>query len=235
MPATSLLTLAAVTCVLTGLTVAAPAGTAAAASPVRVALWHMDERAGATRMIDSSGRGNDGKIGTSVVTGAPGMIGSAYQFDGSSAIVTVPDAPSLNPGSAALQIDADIKVPANLGVGDYNVLEKGTAAAAGGAYKLEIHGLNDRQFAFPDCAFNGPGQGKTVVYGPRKINDGVWHRVTCVLTATEAWLAIDGVSGPTKPNRVGSIANHSVLTIGGKPNGTHFFRGSLDEVVITVG
>jgi hypothetical protein len=34
---------------------------------------------------------------------------------------------------------------------------------------------------------------------------------------------------------VGSIANSVAVTIGGKPNDTHFYQGRADEVSITIG
>jgi hypothetical protein len=125
-----------------------------------------------------------GIISPDVVLGVPGdpavsadPSNTAYEFTGGDPIVRVPAAAAtdLNPGLAPLTISAHLKVPATLTAGDYNVLEKGTATQTGGAYKFEIMGkTSSSKFGFPDCAFNSAGV-KQRVYGPRMINDGLWH------------------------------------------------------------
>jgi hypothetical protein len=199
-----------------------------------VALWHMDEARGATTMIDSSGHGNDGQI-SNVTTGVSGFSGFGYSFNGSSSIVTVPNSASLNPGAAPLTISAYLQVPANLSVGDYNFLQKGPTGTKGGAYKMEIFGKSGSKFGFPDCAFNGANGGHDRVYGPSSIADGKWHLVVCSLTASQAYLTVDGKSGPTIKRTVDSISNTSPVTVGAKTNHTHFYKGLADEVSISVG
>jgi hypothetical protein len=213
-----------------------PVGAAAAATPTGptvVALWHMDEQPGDTVMVDATGSGHDGTI-RNVTLGVPGDIGTAYSFDASTSIVRVPSSDDLNPGTQPLQISAHIRVPANLASGDYNVIQKGIATAIGGAYKLEIYAKIGKKFGHPDCAFNS-AVGKNRVYGQTSIADGKWHVVECHLTDTQAWVTIDGNDGPKSARVVGSIANTSDLTVGGKTNNTHYFNGDLDEVAITVG
>lgn len=207
-------------------------------SATAVALWHLDEQSGATVMADSSGFGHDGLVSSDVQLGVPGAdvtTGTAYSFTGPSSMVRVPDDPGLNPGAQPLNISAYLNVPADLAPGDYNVLQKGTATAAGGAYKLEINAdAPGPRFGYPDCAFNSSGA-KDRVYGPQPINDGTWHRVECHLTAAEAYVTVDGISGVPVARHVGSIANTIDLTFGGKPNDTHYFEGCADEVSIAIG
>jgi hypothetical protein len=198
------------------------------------ALWHMDEAAGASTMVDSSGEGNDGRVPAGVTTGIAGAAGKAYHFDGRS-LVRVPHDPSLNPGTAPITVSAWIRVPANLAKGDYNVVQKGVATTTGGAYKLEIHASTTTKFGFPACAFNGPTTAKNRVYGPVRINDGQWHRVECHLTATQAYAVVDGRSGPVAKRVVTSISNSTDVTLGGKPTDQHYFLGDLDEVSIRIG
>ncbi|WP_441970726.1 LamG-like jellyroll fold domain-containing protein [Pedococcus sp. 2YAF34] len=206
------------------------------ASPGVTAMWHLDESAGSTTMVDSSGGGHDGTISSGVRVGLPGVLGSAYGFSGSGSIVRVPDPTgALNPGRAPLTISAYLQVPADLKSGDYNVLEKGQATATGGAYKLEIAGKSSSsKFGYPDCAFNYPG-GKQRVYGPKAINDGKWHLVECHLTTDTVYASVDSVRGPALKRTVTSIANTVDLTIGGKPNNSHYFRGLADEITIQIG
>lgn len=206
-------------------------GPPAQAAPTAVALWHLDEKSG-TRMVDRSGHGNDGRI-DKVTLGLQGFKGGAYGFDGRASLVTIPDDRSLDPGTAPITISAYLQVPSSLGLGDYNVIQKGTATARGGAYKLEIAGFAG-QLGRPDCAFNGVA-GKARVVGNRAISDSRWHRVQCVLTASSISLFVDGVQQQRVPNSIGSVSNSSAVTVGGKPNKTHFYRGNLDEVTITIG
>jgi len=222
----------AATLALTALASTAPAFAATTVA----AMWHLDESAGATRMVDTSGGGHDGMISSDVVLGAPGLRGSAYDFNGRGAIVRVPDPNgALNPGRAALTISAALKVPVSLTAGDYNVLEKGQATATGGAYKLEIVGkTSSAKFGYPACAFNSSGA-KQRVYGPQAVNDGTWHLVECHLTADKVYTSVDGRTGKVLSRTVGSIANTVDLTLGGKPDNTHYFKGLADEVSISIG
>lgn len=208
----------------------------ASATSLVVGSWHLDEQPGSTVMVDSSGLGHDGTISPDVVLGVPGVSGTAYEFTGTNPIVRVPDADGdLNPGLAPLVVSAYLNVPATLAAGDYNVLQKGQATAVGGAYKLEIFGKAGKaKFGYPDCAFNSPGV-KQRVYGPKRINDGLWHLVECHLTDTSVYVTVDGEFGKQLVRTVGSIANTVDVTLGGKPNSTHFFNGVADEVSISIG
>lgn len=217
---------------LTGVASTAPASAATSV----VGLWHLDEPAGATTMVDSSGNGHNGSISADVVLGVPGVSGTGYEFTGSNPIVRVPDpSGTLNPGPSPLTISVYLKVPATLTAGDYNVVQKGQATATGGAYKLEIFGkTTSTKFGYPSCAFNSPGA-KQRVYGPKAINDGTWHLVQCHLTADKVYATVDSMNGKALNRTVGSIANTVDLTLGGKPNNTHYFNGIADELSISIG
>ena len=205
-------------------------------APRVVGLWHMDEPAGATTMRDSSGLGHDGTIGANVRTGQPSDDGStAYQVSQPSGMTRVPHDLALNPGGAPITISARLRLSAQLPAGDYNVVQKGTATAAGGAYKLEIFARRGAvKFGYPACAFNGAAKHNRV-YGPQSIADGKWHHVVCHLTASHAFVTVDGRSGPQARRDATTISNTADLTVGGKPDGSHGFVGLVDEVSITIG
>ena len=226
--------LAAVTLLTLSVIATSAATSAAAVSGTVAALWHMDEQPGASVMVDSSGFNHNGAIGT-VSLGVPSYDAStAYEFTGKG-LVRVPNAADLNPGSQPLTISAHVLVPANLANGDYNLIEKGVATTTGGAYKMEIFGKSkSRRFGYPDCAFNG-ANGHNRVYGPFTIADGKWHQVVCNLTATQAFVTVDDTPGPKATRAVDTIANTTDLTIGGKPNNTHYYIGRADEISITIG
>src|SRR5439155_12704584 len=105
-----------------------------AASAATVALWHMDETSGST-MRDSVGA-NNGTL-KNVALGKSGFLHSAYGFNGSSSIVTVPSSSALNPGSADFSFLVHVKF-SKLPPTDYDLLRKGLSSTAGGDYKLEI-------------------------------------------------------------------------------------------------
>ena len=64
-----------------------------ASPPGLVAAYTFDEGAGTT-VADASGMGNTGTIGTATWS-TPGKYGNSLSFNGTSARVTIPDAPSL--------------------------------------------------------------------------------------------------------------------------------------------
>ena len=72
---------------------ASPGGASAAPTGL-VAAYGFDEGSGTT-VADASGNGNTGTI-TAATWAATGKYGKALQFNGSSALVTVPDAASLH-------------------------------------------------------------------------------------------------------------------------------------------
>jgi hypothetical protein len=194
------------------------------------AQWPMNETSGST-MFDTSGNGNDGTI---VTPDDVMLTGNGYIFDGSG-LVTVPDNDTLDPGSSGITISAQLSVPSSLGSGDYNFLEKGTATARGGAYKMEINGhVNNRHFGAPDCAFNGANGTNVRVQSSVKINDDGWHSVSCQLTANSASITVDGTTKTVRKS-VGSIANSKPVSVGSKPNKTHGYVGSAQNVSITIG
>lgn len=205
-------------------------------TPRVVGLWHMDEPAGSTTMRDSSGLGLDGTIGANVSPGQPSDDGStAYQVSQPLGMTRVLHDAALNPGGEPLTISARLRVSAQLPAGDYNVVQKGQATAAGGAYKMEIYARKGAaKFGYPVCAFNG-AQGHDRVLGPQSIADGKWHQVVCHLTASHAYVTVDGRSGPQSPRDVSTVSNTVDLTFGGKPDGSHGFVGTIDEVSITIG
>ena len=88
--------------------------------PATVALWHLDEQPGAAVAVDSSGRGHHGAISADVLLGVPGQFGTAFEFPGPSAKITVPSADDLNPHQSPLTVSAYLWVPNSLTGGDYN-------------------------------------------------------------------------------------------------------------------
>src|SRR6266536_5564678 len=138
-------------------------GPGAGAAGTTVALWRMDEPAGATIMYDSVG-GHDGTL-TDVRTGvAGGVSGTAYGFNGHSSKAVVPSSGGFSIGSSNLAFTVHVKfanVPSTT-VGDYDLL-RGTP---GGAYRLEIVARKDRTMGVASCFFSGSAGRAVLTAGP---------------------------------------------------------------------
>jgi hypothetical protein len=192
-----------------------PAGT--------VALWHMNETTGNV-MTDSVGGHNGTIFGAQL--GVPGFTGTAYLFSGK-AYVSVPAAADLNPGSANLTLTLHVKTTSAPATPDWDLLRKGLYTTAGGEYKMEYQPSGQAS-----CGFKGSSNYGELMAGPA-INDGRWHTVQCVKTATAIRVVVDGQAF-SKTVTIGSIANSDVVPMAARP-GSEYFQGSLDEASVQVG
>jgi hypothetical protein len=206
------------------------AAAGAATSPARpaqgavlVALWHMDETAGPV-MADSVG-GHNGIISGGVQVGLPGFIGLAYGFQ--RGVVSVPSGKALNPGRKKLTLAIRMLTATAPLRPDWDLMRKGVFGSGIGDYKIEYQPTGQAS-----CGFLGSTGEAEIVAGPA-LNDGRWHTVQCVKTATSIRLVVDGRTF-SKHAKVGSISNHAPLVIGSRP-GSEFFEGALDEAYVQVG
>src|SRR5690349_12114681 len=121
-------------------------GTAAAADAATVrpvALWGMNEPAGARTMLDSSGNDLRGSVGGEVLSGVRASGATGYRFtrldpDTPPAhprhVVSVPDRSALDPGTRDYAITVRLRTTYQFG----NIIQKGQATAAGGNFKMQI-------------------------------------------------------------------------------------------------
>jgi hypothetical protein len=192
-----------------------------------VALWHMDELAGTT-MLDSAGQ-NNGTLTPSVTLGQPGVSGSfAYGFDGFSSYVSVPSADSMNPGSGNFSFTIALRTTGTPPPSpqDWDLIRKGDITTPGGEYKMEFQSTGQAS-----CGFKGTHYAELVAGPP--LNDGNWHTVTCVKTASDIEIIVDGQTFATAV-AVGPISNTAPVIIGSHP-GADWYQGSLDEANISIG
>ncbi|MFB9181955.1 LamG domain-containing protein [Dactylosporangium sucinum] len=207
------------------------ATTADATSGTEIAVWQMNESAGARTMADSSGHGFDGRIGGEVVPG-----GGAYRFarlrpdtppTHPQHLVTVPDAPALDPADRDYAVTVRLRTTHNFG----NIVQKGQATVAGGNWKLQIPS------GIVQCLFRG-SRGSVIVSAKTRINDGAWHTVRCERTEQGLTLTIDGRVDARRAGRTGTIANSWPVSVGGKTScdqvdvGCDYYAGDLDYVSI---
>jgi Concanavalin A-like lectin/glucanases superfamily len=191
-----------------------------------VALWHMDETSGTT-MFDSIG-GHNGTL-VHVATGVPGFMNLGYGFNGTNSYVSVPSTDSLNPGSANVTVTIHLKTTgvAPAPPKDWDIIRKGDYVKGGTEFKMEF-----QQSGQASCGFEGSSGYSELVAGP-KINDGQWHTVQCVKTATAIAVVVDGVTFSQKAT-LGAITNTSAMTLGAHP-GADWYDGSLDEASLQIG
>ncbi|HEX8157467.1 MAG TPA: LamG-like jellyroll fold domain-containing protein [Solirubrobacteraceae bacterium] len=189
-----------------------------------VAQWHMDETSGTT-MLDSA-RSHHGTLRNGVRLAQPGSAGLAYSFAGS-AYVSVPHASDLNPGAATITLTIRVKTTLAPATPDWDLMRKGLYTTPGGEYKME-----EQPSGQASCGFNGSSGYSELTAGPR-FNNGAWHTVQCIKTATQIKVVVDGVAYP-KSASLGTIANTVDVPIGARP-GSEYFQGTLDEASIQVG
>ena len=221
---------------------AAPAGYSAAV----IGSWQMNETGGRT-MVDTSGNGFDGYIGTSVVTNwATGDGGRAYHFNGPlnvqnrERLATVPENQALDPGTGTYSVIIRFRTTGSRP----NILQKGQSEDTGGYWKLVIHNGWPRCH-YRDENYNTKAIGFENSPNPNaKVNDGDWHVLRCERNAASVCVYLDeGTPNYMKrciKGSIGRIDNKWPLSIGGKyrcdPAAARttcdYFNGDIDWVRI---
>jgi hypothetical protein len=209
-----------------------------------VADWRMDEGANSAVMVDSAGGDNNG-ANNSVVTGVPGLAGGrAYQFDGATSWIQVPDpAPGvdpLDPGTANITVSATVRVENGEILDEsYDIIRKGTTKTAGGEWKMEIkRSGTDTTVGRLRCAFKGilPDGTKSLAVKqatPDVVDSGV-HTLQCKREGNTVSAVVDGRAFTlTKPT--GNIANTEPVIVGSKVAGDDVLQGVLDAVSVNIG
>lgn len=210
-----------------------------------VVRYSFEPRGG--RIIDESGRGHVLRRATSS-GGSTRIIaratGRAVAFPGRCnrsrcprAVLQVPHAADLNPGSAPFMFGATVKLARRQTSKGQNVLQKGYNTA-GSQYKLQIDGFAGR----PSCVLVGrhrPGVRPAIriAKSNRTVADGAWHSIACRRTRTQLTIVIDGaVRGRTWVPAGLSVVNNRPLSIGGKGayQDNDQFQGAVDDVWVSV-
>jgi hypothetical protein len=222
------------------ITTYAPAG---AASAPLIADWQMNEPAGATIMLDSSGNAITGTIGTGLSTGVVYQGATAYRWAFTSP--TKPPAQPerlvlvwedrLNPGSGNYAIELRYRTKQPFG----NIVQKGQGGASGGYFKIE------NPNGILTCVFRGVGSDgswkRKSVTSVNPLNDNQWHTVRCERTSTTLTLIVDGVVTKTANGSTGNIWNNRPISIAGKYNCDQvkttcdYYTGDIDYIRIEAG
>lgn len=190
---------------LVALSVQSPAG---AATNTTLALWQMNEKPGSTVLVDSSGNGINGTIGSEVVLNGAVHTFSYLKPNTPPAHPGHPDQITnsrLNPGTLDYSITLRMKWTNSFG----NIIQKGQSGIVGGYFKLQApNGL-------VQCTFRG-SLGNGGVGSGRALNDGLWHIINCTRTSTQVTMTVDGVLTGKHVGPTGTIANNAPISIAGK-------------------
>lgn len=203
------------------------------------AVWEMDEMRRATVMLDSSGNGQHGSIGSDIITGVGNGSTKGYRWSSTSPtappakperLVTIPDNDLLDPGSNTYSVSFRFKTTRSFG----NYLQKGQATTPGGQMKVQA------PKGRVSCLFKG-SNGRSATSSKTPLNDGEWHVVTCRKDSMGVTMYVDGQFRNRNRRDAGYMNNSFPFTIGGKPKCDQvkvtcdYFVGHMDWVRVDVG
>jgi hypothetical protein len=186
-------------------------------TPGLVAAYSFDEGTGTT-VADASGTGNGGTIGTATWS-TLGKNGNALSFNGSSARVTIPDAPSLRL-TAGMTLEAWVFPTTVTGrwrdvvfKGDDNyylmaTTPVGSAPGAGGI-------------------FSG-SYGET--FGASALPANTWSHLSATYDGTTLRLYVNGVQVASRAQTGTLATSANPLNIGGDAFYNQYFAGRIDDV-----
>lgn len=226
--------------------VAAPAN-AASGYRLRIGFDSGESLSAGSRVRDTSGSGNNGVV----TTGAGGTLRRVVLDNGSAAakfpakcggascgrgVVVVPDAPSLDPGTAPFSWGATVVIHANETSSGSNVVQKGFYGDRQGQWKLQVDGYSGK----PSCLVSGYA-GRSYIRGIARssvsVADGRRHVLTCRRTGSGVTLYVDGIPRGGVAMPAVMLANSADVTIGGKAvyRKNDQYHGIVDDVFVTVG
>jgi hypothetical protein len=147
-------------------------------------------------------------------------------------VVQVPDSSALEIPDPTVSFALEFRFRTTAAYG--NLMQKGQSHTAGGQFKVE----NPERLR---CVFKGADGATEIAQSPRPLNDGVWHTVACVHTASSVQQWVDDVLVAETAAGVGRIDNAFPFVIGGKTEcdqqavGCDYFSGSIDWTRISRG
>lgn len=204
----------------------------------RVLDLELDDAAGATAALDSSGSQHEGAIGSHLAMNgsyadwdrhAPDE-GIAYHDDHLIAVSDDSDG-SLDPGTSTFIVTMRFRTKGYIG----NVIQKGQAHTTGGQVKVQGHKHR------LSCMFRTSDGMATATSGSIAVNDNHWHLMRCVRTSSSVTVFIDGVKTNRIDHHTGNLDNTMPWTIGGKADcdavkvTCDYFSGEIDFVRMTKG
>jgi chitodextrinase len=182
-----------------------------------VAAYSFNEGSGTT-VTDASGTGNIGTIGTATWS-TQGKYGGALAFNGTSAKVTILDAPSLRLTNA-MTLEAWV-----------------FPTSASSAWQDAVYKGTDNYYLSASSCCSGLPVGGGIfsgtygeAYGASALAVNTWTHLAATYDGSTLRLYVNGVQVASKA-QTGTLATSAgVLTIGGDPIYGQYFAGRIDEV-----
>jgi hypothetical protein len=185
-------------------------------SPGLVAAYSFDEGTGTT-VADASGTGNGGAIGTATWS-TLGKNGNALSFNGTSARVTVPDAPSLRLTNA-MTLEAWV-FPTKRSTVWRDVIFKGDDYFLMSSTHVSSRPAVGGNFSGTNAYLNGPSA----------LTSNRWTHLAATYDGTTLRLYVNGAQVATR-SQTGTLATSSnPLNIGGDTIYNQYFAGRIDDV-----
>ena len=181
-----------------------------------MAAYGFDERSG-TVASDASGNGNNGMISGATWT-TSGKYGNALTFNGTSALVTINNAPSLQLTSG-MTLEAWV-YPTTVNSVWQDVIYKGNDN-----YYLEGASTNSSLPAMR-CTFGGP------LYGTVPLTVNTWAHLAATYDGATMQLCVNGLQVASQAQTGAIATSTNPLQIGGDIFYGQYFAGLIDEVRI---
>lgn len=148
-------------------------------------------------------------------------------------ILEVPASATLDPGTRAFRVSADVNMrPSDTTTGS-NIVQKGFSTGGGGQWKLQVDTLSGQ----PSCVVVAPGV-ETIhrVKSTVSIADSAWHTVSCIRTETALQIDVDGTSQSVRIPADIDLRNDAPVRVGGKSDkpGNDPFHGQIDDIQLTI-
>jgi chitodextrinase len=182
-----------------------------------VAAYAFDEGSGTT-VADSSGNGNNGTVANGTWSAA-GKYGSAIQFNGTSTLVTVPDAAALHL-TTAMTLEAWVN-PTTVNSNWRDVIYKGNDN-----YYLEATSSNASK---PDGGLIAGG-GYADAFGTAALPASTWSFLAETYDGTTLRLYVNGTQVASTAHTGNIATSTNPLQIGGDSLYGQFFNGLIDNV-----
>jgi chitodextrinase len=194
----------------------APTGVAVAANGL-VAAYGFEAGSG-TAVADSSGNGNNGTLANATWSNA-GKFGKALSFNGTSALVTVPD-------SASLHLTTGMTLEAWVNPSTVNRTWRDVIYKGDDNFYLEAMSLNASK---PDAGMIAGGT-YADAYGTAALTANTWSYLTETYDGATLRLYVNGAQVGTTAHTGNISTSTNPLQIAGDSIYGQFFRGAIDEV-----
>jgi len=184
-------------------------------NPQLVAAYSFDEGTGTT-VADLSGHGNNGTVSNATWASA-GKFGKALTFNGTTALVTIPDAPMLRL-TAGMTLEAWVNPVIN------------------GGWRDVIYKGNDNYYLEGSNSSGFPGVGMTVgstqaeAFGAASLPTNTWTFLAATYDGTTLRFYVNGTQVSSAARTGSIVTSFNALQIGGDSIYGQFFQGMIDEV-----